>query len=224
MSEAYPLPARVRLLDLSVALGGGTSAWVGPDRGARLIWESATSDHLEALAPTVPSLRQIIESVCAEAKLTSGDLAAILGRDRRNVASWKSGAQQPRPEIVRMIDHLQALIGRLKMVRPGFPALVLSPFYGHPYRGRIVEFIRSGDLVNAERLAVTPAGDIDLQGREVMTMSASDYAASVAAQQLAPHAMLSASESPETDEDRARMRRLLRSRRVPRPNGGQSAR
>ena len=73
-----------------------------------------------------------------------------------------------------MIDGLQALIDRLTKVGPGFPAAVLSPLYGHSYRGQIVELIRSGDLLNAERLAVIPPADLDLQGREVMTMTASD--------------------------------------------------
>jgi DNA-binding transcriptional regulator YiaG len=223
MSEAYFLPTRVRVCDLAAAMGVGTSARIGPDRHAWLVWEPATSDHLETLAPPkVPSLRDMIERVCAEAKLTAGDFAAILGRDRRNVASWKSGAQQPRPEIVRMIDHLQALIGRLQKRHPEYAASVLSPLYGHPYRGRIIELVRSGDLLNAERLAVTSAADLDLQGREVMAMSPSDYAAGVAERRSAPDAMLSSSESLETDEDRARMRRLLRSRRVQSPSAEQS--
>jgi DNA-binding transcriptional regulator YiaG len=185
-------------------------------------WKPATADHLdERVAPDAPSLRQVIETICATARLTTADFAAILGRDRRNVASWKSGAQRPRPEIIKVIDGLQALIDRLTKVGPGFPAAVLSPLYGHSYRGQIVELIRSGDLLNAERLAVIPPADLDLQGREVMTMTASDYAAGVAERQRAPHALGLASESPETDEDRARMQRLLRYRRVHGPGTGQ---
>jgi DNA-binding transcriptional regulator YiaG len=180
-----------------------------------LRWDPSTVDHLdERVIPDAPGLRQIIETICGGAKLTTADFADILGRDRRNVASWKNGTQQPRPEIFRMIQHLQHLIERLQKVDPGFPAAVLSPLYGHPYRGRIVELIRSGETVEAERLAVTPTADLDLQGREVMTMTVSDYVAALADRQKAPHALLSASEGAETDEDRASLEQLQRSRRM----------
>jgi len=222
MTEGYALPAPMRLVDLWGALQVGTSARIGPTALTQLRWEPATADHLdERVPPTASGLRETIETICAKARLTIADFAAILGRDRRNVASWKSGMQAPRPEIRLTIDYLEALILRLEKVDPGFPAAVLSPLYGHPYRGRIVELLRSGDLLNAERLAVTPAADLDLEGREVMTMTVSEYAAQVAGRQRTTHALGSARESRETDEDKARMQLLLRYRRRRGPDGGQ---
>jgi len=214
MTDAYAPTAPMRLVGWG-ARQVGTSARVGPAIRTWLRWDTATADHLdERVIPGAPELRQVIETICVTARLTTADFGAILDRDRRSVTSWKSGAQQPRAEIVQMITRLQSLIERLQKVNPGFPAAVLSPLYGHPYRSRIVELIRSGDVFEAERLAVTPTADLDLQGREIMTMTVGDYAAAVAERQTAAHALESASDSPETDDDRARMQLLLRSRRM----------
>ncbi len=180
-----------------------------------VFWERPTASRLEEVAavPVAPNLRQLVDMICTEAGLTRADLAAILGRDRRNIASWISGRQDPRRETLRTIHQLEDFVKRLNQVRAGLAGAVLSSLYGHPYRGRIVELLRAGDLAEAQRVALSRATDLDYQGQETTHVTLTEYAAGVHDRLTSEQARTSAGESPDTADAVTRMQRSIQSRR-----------
>jgi hypothetical protein len=214
MSDMYAPPQPLQCIYPGESGLLATSPDIGPGVSAVLEWDRPTSSHLEGPATVISddSLGSLIRRVCSDADLTRADFAAILDRDRRNVANWASGRQGIGEGSLLAMLSLKDLVVRLNGVQERLAAAVLSPRYGHPSRDHIIDLIRVGQVDEALALALEPKANAEVSRVSIATESAEDFAKDYLDRRSAPYAFHSSAERPDSDDDHARMRRLLGSR------------
>jgi hypothetical protein len=185
----------------------GTSVHLGQREKLRLCWERLTTPNLDAPSdlPTgsTPDIQATINGITKRAGLTRSDLAAVIGKDRRNFSNWFAGSQAPSEETWKAVRALDDVVTQLESTGTGLAKSVFSPTYGHPFRGRIAELVREGRSADALALALrsrVEAFDQDRQGSGVTDTVPSDVYQSVLDRQRAPRASLTAAEPSPDDE------------------------